>query len=146
METARIDRIEAATLIGQRPRAAGNNARMGSHGIEVRLPLVRLTSSDGASGFGFSQASREDAHALLGADLSELLTAEDRVAEKARAFDFPLWDLLGKLSGKPVYALVAADSSGFSNPLRVPCYDTALYMNDLHLGSDEPGRRSSPGA
>ena len=139
MHKAKIERIEAATLIGQRPRAAGNNARLGGHGIEVRLPLVRLTTNDGASGFGFSQASREEAQALLGADLSELLTVEARVADHARAFESPLWDLLGKLKAKPVYELIAPSGTTISQPLRVSCYDTSLYMNDLHLDSDEQG-------
>ncbi len=139
MEEVRIDRIEAATLIGQRPRAAGNNARLGSHGIEVRLPLVRLTTDDGASGFGFSQADRDQASQLLGASVSELLTAKGRVADHARAFDFPLWDLLGKRLGKPVYELAAPTNAIGSQPLRVPCYDTSLYINDLHLDSDEEG-------
>ena len=34
MHKAKIERIEAATLIGQRPRAAGNNARLG--GVRTR--------------------------------------------------------------------------------------------------------------
>jgi len=139
MDKARIERIEAATLIGRRPREAGNNSRLNIHGIEVTVPLARLTTDDGRSGFGFSQAGREEAQAILGAAVSDLLTGDSGAAETARAFDFPLWDLLGQLQSKPVYELVAPAKAQTPEPLRVPCYDTSLYMNDLHLESDEAG-------
>ena len=139
MENARIARIESATLLGMRPREAGNNARLNIHGIEVHFKVLRLTSSDGASGFGLCFASREEAQPLLGEDISRLLTDDGRIADAALAFDCPLWDLAGKLRGKPVYALVGSTDATSRGPLRVPCYDTSLYMNDLHLDSDEAG-------
>lgn len=132
-----IEVVESATLIGRRPRAAGNNARLGAHGIEVTVPLCRLTTADGAAGFGVSQASRDDADKILGADIAELLSVESGLAARARAFDIPLWDLLGQLSGKPVYELVAPPDAPLSQPMRAPCYDTSLYMNGLHLESHE---------
>ncbi len=139
MDKTRIVKIEAATLTGVRPRAAGNNARLGSHGIEVAVPLARVTTAEGASGFGVSLAGRAEAQAILGADFSDLLSVDGGVTDVARAFDVPLWDLLGVLSGKPVYELAAPGDADISEPLRVPCYDTSLYMNDLHLESDEEG-------
>ena len=139
MDNARIVRIESANLVGRRPREAGNNARLSIHGIEVHLQLVRLTTDSGASGFGFCFASRDEVGPLLGADVSDLLTVEEGSTDAASAFDVPLWDLLGKLNDKPVYALAAPADACISLPLRVPCYDTSLYMNDLHLDSDEAG-------
>jgi len=139
MVNARIARVESATLVGVRPREAGNNSRLNIHGIDVTLPLARLTTDDGRSGFGFSQAGREEAQAILGAAVSDLLTGDSGAAETARVFDFPLWDLLGQLQSKPVYELVAPAKAQTPEPLRVPCYDTSLYMNDLHLESDEAG-------
>ncbi len=139
MSDNRITIIEAATLVGQRPREAGNNARLTTHGIDVQLPIARLTTADGASGFGLCFAGKEEARKLLGTPLAQLISADTGVAESARAFDFPLWDLLGALSGKPVYALVAPPEAAFSQPLRAPCYDTSLYMNDLRLDSDQAG-------
>ena len=139
MDKAKIVRIESAKLVGQRPREAGNNARLSIHGIEVQLQLVRLTTDSGASGFGLCFAGRDEAGPLLGADVSNLLTVEEGSRDAASAFDIPLWDLLGKLNDKPVYALAAPADASISLPLRVPCYDTSLYMNDLHLDSDEAG-------
>lgn len=137
MENARIAHIESAPLVGKRPREAGNNSRLNIHGIDVQLQVLRLTTAEGASGFGLCFAGLEAAQALLGADVFTLLTADGHIRDAARAFDFPLWDLLGVLRGKPVYEL--ADQAPIAEPLRVPCYDTSLYMNDLGIASDEAG-------
>lgn len=137
MSGTEIVRIEAATLIGERPRAAGNNSRLKLHGKEVAVPLIRLTTADGASGFGPGRADREAAEALLGRSPPDLMTPEGGIAGDTGEFEFPLWDLLGKRAGKPVYALVAGADGPTPEPLRVPCYDTSLYIDDLHLDSDE---------
>ena len=139
MTQARIQRIEYATLIGRRPREAGCNSRIPLHGIEVRVPLVRLTTDDGACGFGPGRADVDSARLLLGTKLADLLSPDGRVEEDAGEFEFPLWDLLGVLKGLPVYELVAGAEARVSKPLRVPCYDTSLYLDDLHLDSDEEG-------
>ena len=139
MKNARIDRIEYGTLTGKRPRLAGNNSRIPVHGLEVNLPLIRLTTDDGASGFGLGRADAETAQALLGQRVSDLLSPDGRVREKWTAFEFPLWDLLGNLKGKPVYELVARDEKRVGERLRVPCYDTTLLIDDLHLDSNEAG-------
>ncbi|MCY3796979.1 MAG: mandelate racemase [Chloroflexi bacterium] len=145
MTNAGIDRIEYGTLVGKRPRLAGNNSRIPVHGLEVELPLIRLTTADGASGFGTGRADAETAQALLGRRFSDLLSPEGRVKEDSGAFEFPLWDLLGNLKGKPVYELVARDETRIGERLRVPtaqclrvpCYDTTLLIDDLHLASNE---------
>ncbi len=139
MDKTRIDRIESAPLVGRRPREAGNNSRLNIHGIDVQLRVMRLTTTDGAAGFGLCFASRDEAQPLLGRDISELVTDGGRLAESAWAFDFPLWDLAGRLRGTPVYALAAPTQAQIKEPLRVPCYDTSLYMNDLGMDSDEAG-------
>src|SRR5688500_20219829 len=53
--------------------------------------------------------------------------------------DYPLWDLAAKRAGLPVYALAAraAGRTLPAGPLRVRCYDTTLYFDDLHLDSEE---------
>jgi L-alanine-DL-glutamate epimerase-like enolase superfamily enzyme len=100
----------------------------------VRPPVARLTTSDGASGFGWSRVTREQAEALLGQPVDSLFTA-DGSTEAARVIEYPLWDMAGKRAGKPVYALAAPDMAQ-DHPLRVPCYDTSLYVDDLHLSDD----------
>src|SRR5215217_5965688 len=68
---SRVGRLE-----GRRPRHAGSNARLGPHGIAVRVPIARLTAEDGSTGFGASRATRDEAAALLGARLDEVFSAE----------------------------------------------------------------------
>ena len=118
---------------------AGCNARIPVHGIEVAVPLLRLTTDDGASGFGLGQTTAQAAQALLGAPLQELVSSDGPVREDTGEFEFALWDLLGQRSHQPVYQLAARADIQLSEPLRVPCYDTSLYFDDLHLDSDQAG-------
>jgi L-rhamnonate dehydratase len=131
------DTITAAAwgvLEGRRPRLAGSNARLGEHGDRVRVPLARITTRGGASGFGVCRAGRERAAEMLGRRLSDLFAEGGGVREPWLAFECPLWDLAGQLARRPVYAL-AAEAVGAAVPdsLRVRCYDTSLYLDDLHL-------------
>ncbi len=141
MSSARIAAIESGTLVGQRPRLAGFNARKkGDHGWESKIPLARVTTSDGVSGFGFSRLTRQQAQLLLDRPLDELITIDSGVNKAAFPLEYPLWDLLGQRGARPVYQLLA-DRAGknVSGPLRVPCYDTTLLIDDLHLPTDEEG-------
>jgi len=136
MNNAKIITVEWGRLDAKRPRSAGANARLGVHGDHVSLPLVRLTTDTGGTGFGFSWAGPDSAGALLGMPLDALFSAADGVLEPGRACEFPLWDLIGQMQQKPVYALAAAvNSQPVPETLRVPCYDTSLYFDDLHLSS-----------
>ena len=141
MRGARIASIEWGVLMGRRPRLAGYNARKrDDHGWEAPVPLARITTADGAAGFGFSNLTRQQAELFAGSPLNDLITAENGVDQKAFAIESPLWDLLGRRSGRPVYRILA-DRAGknAAEPLRVPCYDTTLLIDDLHLSSDEEG-------
>ena len=134
--TTRIDRLEWAVLEARRPRRAGSNARLGDHGDVIRLPVLRLTTAGGASGFGPCWGGQEQAAALLGRSLEDLFDPAAGVHEAGRLAEFALWDLAGQVQAKPVYALAAA-AVGRPAPaaLSVPCYDTSLYFDDLHLTS-----------
>jgi L-alanine-DL-glutamate epimerase-like enolase superfamily enzyme len=107
---------------------------LGEHGLVVKVPLARLTTDDGAAGFGFCWTTPEQAGQLLGAHLRDLFSREQGVSAPGRSFEYPLWDLAGQLSGQPVYALAAGRA--IEAPYSVPCYDTSLYFDDLHLASE----------
>ena len=103
-----------------------------SSGREItRLPstVVRITTSDGAEGFGevcplgstylpaFGEgaraALREIAPALIGADATKLAEIHRRMDARLRgheyaksALDVACWDVFGRLVGKPVSALL----------------------------------------
>ncbi len=129
----KVERIEWALLKGVRSRPAGGNARLGVHGKEVPMDIVRITI-EGVTGFGWSRISKENAKQLVGSTVSDLFTTEGKVKPSYYAIEFPLLDWLGKYIKKPVYQLFL-DSS--VDEYSVPCYDTSLYFDDLHLESDE---------
>lgn len=125
-----ISKIEWARLEGERPRRAGCNARLGEHGRRVAPALAQLTTSSGASGFGWAWLSEEDAKQLVGFALSDALSPNHHVREPYRALEYPILDLAARLAGEPVYRLCNPEAPA---QLRVPCYDTSLYFDDLHL-------------
>ncbi len=134
MDNPRIVSIEWGCLTGRRPRPAGSNARLGEHGVIVRVPILRLTTEDGYNGFGACYTSAEHASILLGARLNEVFTTNHGVVDPWLPFDYPLWDLVGKRASLPVYVLATAMAGVTAEvPYRVPCYDTSLYFDDLHL-------------
>ena len=146
MSNSSIVSIEWANFEGRRPRSAGCNARLGEHGITVQVPLARLTCADGSRGFGPCRTTPAAAQELIGRTVHELLSYEAGrlpvLDDAARALEFPLWDLLGQQSGQPVYQLAAATRKHtVAEPLRVPCYDTSLYIDDLHLRSEQDAAR-----
>ena len=137
-DNPRIVRIEQATLESRRPRHAGSNARLGDHGLTIALSLVRLTTEDGASGFGASRAPREVLEALVGDRLGAAFDPAHGASDRWLPCEYPLWDLVGRRTGQPVHALAAAINGRTSPPsLRVPCYDTSLYFDDLALADDD---------
>ncbi len=138
MEQAQIVGVAWGLLEGVRPRPAGCNARLGPHGRHISVPLLQLVTREGVVGFGWCRATPGEAEALLGMRLDVLFDPARGVGHRWRAFDYALWDLAGKLAGRPVYAL-AAEIAGANPtlPFSAPCYDTSLYFDDLHLPDDE---------
>jgi len=140
MDDVTIVRVDYGTLVGQRPRTAGSNARLGPHGAVVHVPLLRLTAADGSHGFGACFALPDQMVLLLGQRLSTLFDELSGVGTAWLPMEYALWDLRARREGRPVYALLAAlTGHALPHPYRIPCYDTSLYMDDLHLSSDEAG-------
>lgn len=138
MANNKIVKVEWARLEGQRPRAAGCNARLGMHGLTTRTPIVRITTNDGATGFGACFADPATYSRLLDANTNSLFSSNHGVNDEWLPFEYPIWDLIGTLESLPVYAL-AARVVGQPPPLKLQasCYDTSLYIDDLHLSNDE---------
>jgi L-rhamnonate dehydratase len=136
-----IDRVEWGTLEAKRPRPAGCNARLGAHGDTIRMPIVRLSTRDGASGFGIGRLDPERADHLLGLPFESLFSERSGVIDPQwQPLESALWDLAGMRKGLPVYALAAQITrQSIPENLSVPCYDTSLYFDDLHLETNEDG-------
>lgn len=123
----RITRIVGFDLFSKRNKIAGKNAFLGVHGDSATDPLVRIYTSAGVDGFGFSRSSQEDLAKLLGKSVNELFKADDlRFDSPVKSQTMPLWDLLGKLQKKPVWELTGAKPDA-----KVGVYDGSIYFIDL---------------
>jgi L-rhamnonate dehydratase len=134
--STRVARIEWARLEGQRPRKAGCNARLSEHGQRVRPPIARITTDEEMSGFGWAWVTEDQARELIGLPLDDAFDPETGVREPFRLLEYAILDLVGKQAGKPVYALLDGEA-GREGTLCAACYDTSLYMDDLHLQDDD---------
>jgi len=111
-------------------------------GRTVRPSIVRLTAEDGSTGFGASRATRAQAGAVVGQRLAAAFDPARGATEAWLPLEYALFDLVARRAGQPVYALAAAvsgaaDAPGAAGgPFSVPCYDTSLYFDDLHLEDD----------
>ncbi|HUT37562.1 MAG TPA: enolase C-terminal domain-like protein [Planctomycetota bacterium] len=121
-----ITKIEAAVLQGTRPRVVGRNARLGVHGTHARDPIARLHTDAGVTAWGWCGVKPEDARKLVGRKLHEAFDLRTGVNDAFTHLDFPLWDLAGRILGRPVYALL-----GGAGRHPVPVYDGAIYFDDL---------------
>ena len=131
----RIAVIEKVFLHGKRPRSIGRNARIGVHGPDVRDSVVRIHTEGGAVGIGVSPLDRQRAEQLLGKRLDELFRLPDGCLEAGRTVDLPLWDLVARLSGQPLYQLLGARGSR-----EVELYDGSIYIDDLEATDEEAVR------
>ena len=128
----RITAIDKVTLHGKRPRAIGCNARIGTHGADVKDPVVRIHTESGAVGVGWSRIDRQTAEPLLGQRIDELFQLPDGCFEAGRDIDLCIWDLVARLAGFPLYKLLGARGSR-----EVELYDGSIYIDDLEATDDE---------
>ncbi|WP_245773097.1 enolase C-terminal domain-like protein [Paenibacillus catalpae] len=133
----KVEKIEIATLTGERARSAGSNGRLGDHGKSCSVRIARITI-DGMAGFGHTGSLTEElAESVIGMRLVDLFDESGRVLEPYRIpLEYPILDWLGRRQNTPVYELVSAVDRKPGSPLIVPCYDTSLYFDDLHLQNE----------
>lgn len=122
----RITKVEAATLVGDRPRVVGRNSRRGVHGGQLRDRVLKVSTDAGSYGWGWSIADEDDARRLVGKSLTDVFDAADGTVDDFINFDFPLWDLGGQVLGQSVHAMLG---DGGSQP--VPLYDGSIYIDEL---------------
>lgn len=128
----RIVGIEKVVLKFKRPRHIGHNARIGAHGDMVTDPVVRIHTSGGAVGVGWSRIGRDQAREVVGKAVGDLFRLPDGALPAGRALDLPLWDLAAKLLGKPLYQVLGARGSR-----EVELYDGSIYIDDLGASDEE---------
>ena len=111
----RIDRIELLYFRARYPRLHGFNAIKGYHGFGGETPIARLTTNQGASGWGvlseklpIAEQMREQ---LLGKELTEVFACEEGILDdKWKVFDLALHDLAARMLSA-VFACMTAQST-----------------------------------
>jgi len=123
----RVTRVVAFELTNRRAKVAGKNSRLDVHGDTAKDRMVRIHTNAGIEGLGNCRADKEALAALVGQDpLSFYDVDVNRMTGPLGPGTMPLWDLLGKVTKKPVYELL-----GGAGPKRVPVYDGSIYFADL---------------
>ena len=127
----KITGVTAYDVAFHRPKMVGKNARLGVHGDGGGERFLKLDTSAGVSGFGWGHADEAAAGKLLGGRPADWFKPEaNGFVSPLGNGTAPLWDLLGKLDGKPVYELLAG-KAGPKGPERVAAYDGSIYFADL---------------
>ncbi len=123
----RITRIVGFDLVSRRPKLVGKNSRLDVHGDRATDRMVRLYTNTGAQGLGNCRAPAEPLARLLGKNPFDAWRPDGKSAsELLGAGTMPLWDLAGRLLGKPVYELL-----GGAGAEQVFVYDGSIYFADL---------------
>ena len=145
LDDHRIRRVNIRRVRNRYPRLYGKNSKRPEHGYGYEINLVELITDQGAVGWGslndaavwktpyrLDLASLKEA--FLGKKVSELFQPEVGVlSPQATQLEFALHDLAGKILNLPVYAML-----GPVEQERIPCYDGAIYFNDISPDS-RPG-------
>jgi L-alanine-DL-glutamate epimerase-like enolase superfamily enzyme len=122
----RITRVVGFDVTSLRPKFVGKNSYLDDHGDRATDRMVRISTSAGIEGLGNCRAEEAEVRKLLGKSLGELYdTSTPRMTALGNG-TMPLWDLAGKVLGKPVYELLGGEGSE-----RVKVYDGSIYFADL---------------
>ncbi len=123
----KITRITGFDLVSRRSKIAGKNSRLDVHGRRATDRMVRIMTDAGIEGLGNCRTGKEKLQELIGKNALKLFEASDvSFSGLLGAGTMPLWDLIGKALGQPVYQLL-----GGAGPERVPVYDGSIYFADL---------------
>lgn len=125
----KITRITYVDVTGKSQKMIGKNAVKDDHGDTSRERFVRIFTNTGHDGFGVTGGSVESIEAdevprALGVNPISLLDPEKGII--LYGLEHALWDLIGKITGRPVYALL-----GESHRETIEAYDGGLYFCDL---------------
>jgi L-alanine-DL-glutamate epimerase-like enolase superfamily enzyme len=88
--------------------------------------MVRIFTSAGIEGLGNCRADELQLSQLLGKPLANFYDAGATRMTALGNGTMPLWDLAGKVLGKPAYELL-----GGKGPQQVKVYDGSIYFSDL---------------
>lgn len=122
----RITRIVGFDLTSRRPKLVGKNSRLDVHGDSATDSMARVYTNAGIEGIGNCRKQQSELAPLLGKRIVDLYDPATRSVTELGNGTMPIWDLLGKALGKPVYELFGGEGAE-----RVPVYDGSIYFADL---------------
>lgn len=123
----KVTRIVGFDVESVRSKIAGKNASKDVHGARGRDSMVRIYTNTGHEGLGYCRLSGKALSQLLGKDPMLFYKASlPGIVSPLGSQTMVLWDLAGKILGKPVYELL-----GSKGPKHVPVYDGSIYFMDL---------------
>ncbi len=123
----RITRVVNFELEMTRPKHVGKNSYRHDHGPKAYDRLLRIYTNTGIDGCGTCSVGANECARLLGRNPLEFFDAQSRkMTGPLGRFTSPLWDLVGKILGKPVWELL-----GGAGPRDVGVYDGSIYFIDL---------------
>jgi D-galactarolactone cycloisomerase len=108
-------------------RTIGRNSRIRNHGDGPNSQVRAIVTDRGAVGWGLSGTPEEEMPDLIGRPIAELFDpATGVIADEAMTLDYALHDLAGVILDQPVHQML-----GGKGEMGIPCYDGAIYMDDL---------------
>jgi L-alanine-DL-glutamate epimerase-like enolase superfamily enzyme len=124
-----ITKITHVRVIGTSPKMIGRNSQRDIHGETSHEQLIRVFTNHGYEGFGVTakrieELEKTDIPRVLGRNPCDLFDPERGITVKG--LEHALWDLIGKVTGQPVYELL-----GGSHRETVEAYDGTLYFCDI---------------
>ena len=132
----RLTEISQVPIPYKRPRIAGKNARLDTHGWGGEVPIARIKAG-GIEGFGWCPLPRHQADRFLGVSLSAMFKEDGMLRNEYKPLEFALLDWLGNWLHKPVYELAALNPDKIKNGFSAPCYDTTIYFDELYIKDDK---------
>ena len=118
------------------PRPVGKNSRKGVHGQFHKNEVLKLTTDQGAVGWGLSSIKiKGQVKQLQGKFVSQLVSPENGLLRGLSNYmDFALHDLMGVILHKPVYELLGAKGTK-----KTPVYSGMIYFDELEPEGNPSG-------
>ena len=132
----KIARAELVAYNFHWPRHVGKNSRKGVHGQFHKNEVLKLTTDQGAVGWGLSSIKiKGQVKQLQGKFVSQLVSPENGLLQGLSHYmDFALHDLMGVILHKPVYELLGAKGTK-----KTPVYSGMIYFDELEPEGNPSG-------
>lgn len=123
----KIKEIRTLRVNSRYTRTITSNSRIKNHGDGPNTQIRTIITDKGAMGWGASYTPEDQMPNFIGRSVADLFDPEIGViANDAMMIDYALHDLAANILDQPVYKIL-----GGKGDLAIPCYDGAIYMDDL---------------